>query len=492
MGGVSRAADSAPAALPGTDPRTAWYREAKFGMFIHWGPYSAASVEASWPIMRPSAEFPITEQKYRSLPQEFNPTRFDPDAWVDLAQSAGQRYMVFTTKHHDGFCMFDSAYTNYKITETPYKKDIVEKLAAACRRKNMLLGFYYSPPDMNHPAFRDTSQPASANWNGEPTRETWPLYLHYMELQLRELLTRFGDVALIWFDGLYNQRKFDGSRMQRAISDVQPRTLINNRIGIPGDFETPEQFLPSAIPIKGKTLDFSHHDTGSKSDYVPSQEEFRLWETCMTINHTWAYNKNDRNFKSAQQLIRTLVEVASRGGNFLLNVGPGPDGIIQPEFIERLQAIGKWMNRNGESIYGTTYGPIQGNPAVRTTAKGSEVFLHLFNWPGTTLELPADRLPKLRSVQMLASGRPIEFTQKDSGLILKLPAQASRSRRHGHFDEAGLAVFTIAARSAIFFSRLRWADKTTLNWAPATRFCRTLTFSTLRSRLRAEGHGMSN
>lgn len=417
--------ETQPAFIPGDeDKRTAWYREAKFGMFIHWGPYSLASVEASWPIMRPSKEFPITEQKYRALPQEFNPTRFDPDAWVRLAKSAGQRYMVFTTKHHDGFCMFDSAYTNYEITSTPYQKDIVAQLAAACRRENMPLGFYYSPPDMNHPAFRDTSQPASANWNGEPTRELWPLYLQYMELQLRELLTRYGQVRIIWFDGLYNQRKFDGYRMLRSIVELQPGTLINNRIGIPGDYETPEQFLPAAIPVKGHTLDFNHHDAGTQPDYVPPVQDFRLWETCMTINNTWAYNKNDRHFKSSKDLIRTLVEVASRGGNFLLNVGPGPDGTIQPEFTERLQAIGKWMDGNSESIYGTTYGPIQGNRAVRTTAKGNDVFIHVFNWPGTMLELNAHALPKFGSASLLASGQRVDFRQESSRLTLNLPAQA--------------------------------------------------------------------
>lgn len=406
------------------DQRTAWYREAKFGMFIHWGPYSVASVEASWPIMRPSSEFPITEQEYRSLPERFNPSRFDPDAWVALAKSAGQRYMVLTTKHHDGFCMFDSSYTTYKITETPYKHDIVGQLAEACQRHDMPLGFYYSPPDMNHPAFRDTSQPASTNWNGEPTREWWPIYLHYMELQLRELLTGYGDVALIWFDGLYNQRKFDGHRMLRAILDQQPRTLINNRIGIPGDFETPEQFLPAGIPVKGKTLDFNHRESGSKPGEIPPPRDFRLWETCMTINHTWAYNKNDRAFKSANDLIRTLVEVASRGGNFLLNVGPQPDGQIQTEFVDRLQAIGRWMDRNGDSIYGTTYGPIQGLPAVRTTAKGSDVFVHVFVWPATTLELSVADLPKFRSASVLASDESIEFRQENNRLVLNLPAHS--------------------------------------------------------------------
>ncbi len=416
---------SVPSAEPQSDPtsaedaRTAWYREAKFGMFIHWGPYSLASVEASWPIMRPSKQFAITEQQYRALGQQFNPSHFDPDSWVELAKAAGQRYMVFTTKHHDGFCMFDSAYTNYKITDTPYKQDIVAQLAESCRRQNMPLGFYYSPPDMNHPAFRDTAEPASNNWNGEPTREVWPIYLHYMEMQLRELLTRYGDVVLVWFDGLYNQRKFDGYRMQRAIRDLQPRTLINNRIGIPGDFETPEQFLPRSIPVKGKTLDFDHKEPGTKPGEVPPPEDFRLWETCMTINGTWAYNKGDRGFKSAQHLIRTLVEVASRGGNFLLNVGPGPDGTIQPEFQERLRAIGNWLSVNGEAIYGTTYGPLQALSFGRTTAKGDNVYLTVFDWPsGDQLQVPGLGR-KVTSVKLLAGNTPVRFEQNGANLVLR-------------------------------------------------------------------------
>ncbi len=414
----------APMLLRAETDYTAWYREAKFGMFIHWGPYSLASVEASWPIMQPSKEFPITEEQYRALPQQFNPTKFDAAAFVDLAKAAHQKYMVFTTKHHDGFCMFDSAYTDYKITNTPYKKDIAGLLAEACHSAGMPIGFYYSPPDMNHPAFRDTAKPARDNWNGEPTRSVWPLYLDYMELQLRELLTRYGDVVLIWFDGLHNQRKFDGERMHRAILACQAQTLINNRIGIPGDFETPEQFLPAAIPVKGKKLDWENRDTGTKPNYVPKPEEFRLWETCMTINHTWAYNKNDHEFKSSRQLIRTLVEVASRGGNFLLNVGPQPDGVIQPEFQERLRAIGKWMDRNSAAIHGSTYGPVQGAKGFRTTARGRDVFVHVFDWPGTTLEVAADDLPKFNSASLLETGQPLQFKQQDGRVTVEVPVQA--------------------------------------------------------------------
>src|ERR1700732_3918072 len=204
--------------------RTSWYRNAKFGMFIHWGPYSQASVEASWPIMRPKPG-EITEAAYRALAKTFNPAKFDPHAFVDLARTAGQEYMVFTTKHHDGFCMFDSSYTDYKITNTPYGKDVVRQLADACRGRGMPLGFYSSPPDMHHTAFRDTTKLAKENWNGEPARPEWPMYLEYMQLQLTELLPKYGAVALIWFDGLHHQEKYDGRRFLELLPKLQPATL---------------------------------------------------------------------------------------------------------------------------------------------------------------------------------------------------------------------------------------------------------------------------
>jgi alpha-L-fucosidase len=392
-------------------------------MFIHWGPYSLASVEASWPIMTPKAGG-ITEEEYRALPAKFNPTNFDPDAWVRLARAAGQRYMVFTTKHHDGFCMFDSAYTTYKSTRTPYGKDIVKQLADACHRQGMPIGFYYSPPDMNHPGFRDTSKLAKENWHGEPQRPEWPLYLDYMELQLTELLTRYGDVALIWFDGLNDEEKYNGRRFLRLIRELQPGTLVNNRIGLDADYETPEQFIPKGIPTRGdRIIGLEHEQEAKLQTAVPRPEDFRLWETCMTINNTWAYNKNDHEFKSEAHLIRTLVEVASRGGNFLLNVGPSPEGTIQPEFRERLFAIGKWLDHNGDSIYGSTYGPIQGLDFARTTARDGDVYVHVMNWT-PWITLPSQALPKLRSVALLDGGRQLEFRQNERVIEIEGPAQA--------------------------------------------------------------------
>jgi alpha-L-fucosidase len=405
------------------DERTAWYRAAKFGMFIHWGPYSLASVEASWPIMVPKPGG-ITEAEYRELPKRFNPTKFDPYSFVDLARAAGQQYMVFTTKHHDGFCMFDTAYTDYKVTNTPYGKDIVAQLSAACMERGMPLGFYYSPPDMHHPAFRDTSKLAAENWNGEPTRPEWPLYLDYMQLQLTELLTKYGPAVLIWFDGLHRQEKYGGIRFLDLIRHLQPATLVNDRIGVPGDYQTPEQFIPAGIPTKG--VRFNAVDTSIQQQLkttVPKPEDFQLWETCMTINNTWAYNMHDREFKSAQFLIRGLVEVASRGGNFLLNVGPQPDGIIQPEFQERLRAIGDWLSVNGDSIYGTTYGPVQGMVSARTTAKDKRVFVHVFDWPSSAFVIEGLDA-KVISAHLLATGQPLTFRQTEGKLQIDLPSHA--------------------------------------------------------------------
>jgi alpha-L-fucosidase len=402
------------------------FQEAKFGMFIHWGPYSLASVEASWPIMQPG-KWGISEADYRALSQRFNPTRFDARAWVRLAKAAGQRYMVFTSKHHDGFCMFDSKYTGYKITRTPYGKDILAQLAEAAKAEGMPLGFYYSPPDMNHPGFRDTSRPSSTNWEGEPERPEWPLYLDYMELQLRELLTRYGDVFVVWFDGLGNQEKYAGARFHELIRKLQPAALINNRIGLTGDFVTPEQRLPAGIPRKGARVGNTDPNDQGVAAAPPPPEQFQPWETCMTINGTWGYNQRDLRYKPATQLIRALIDAASKGGNFLLNVGPTPEGTIQPEFEERLKAIGQWLKVNGESIYGTTYGPLQSIPFGRMTAKGKTLYLHVFDMPAEAVEVDG-LAAKVVSVKAVEGSANMKFVQ--SGARLRIPVAGLKPDPH--------------------------------------------------------------
>jgi alpha-L-fucosidase len=408
---------SLPRLLAAGADRFAWQRQAKFGMFIHWGPYSVAGVEASWPILVPNGE--ISEAEYRALPARFNPARFNPDAWIDLARKAGQRYMVFTTKHHDGFCMFDSQYTDYKITRTPYGKDIVGQLANACRAKQMPLGFYYSPPDMNHPGYRDTSKPSATNYGGQPERPEWPLYLEYMSLQLHELLTRYGDVAEVWFDAVNAnpQDRYDGQRFVDEVRRLQPMALVNNRAGVPGDFVTPEQFIPKAIPVKGIRMDSPDHSEADKQPItVPRPADFQPWEACMTINDTWAFRPQDRNFKSADGLIRSMVEIISRGGNFLLNVGPQPDGSIQPEFAERLETMGKWVHKNALAIFSSTYGPIQEEAQFRTTARGNSVYAFIMDASCSEIILRG-LTEKLTHAKLLSHGRPVPISAATGGGI---------------------------------------------------------------------------
>lgn len=419
-----------PNASPATDraseaARTAWFRDAKFGMFIHWGPYSLASVEASWPIMTPEKNG-ISQEEYVNLYKRFNPTQFDPKAWVDLAKEAGQRYMVFTTKHHDGFCMFDSSLTDYKVTNTPYRKDVTAMLARAAHEAHMPIGFYYSPPDMHNPNFRDTSKLVKDSWHGNPERPQWAEYLDYMAGQLHELLTRYGPVAVIWFDGLDCPYKYDPWRMLPLVHHLQPNCLVNDRLGLAGDFGSSafEEGVPPGIPTKtGKAVALTYGNSGSVSQAPPPPENFRLWEECMTINGTWAYNAHDRHFKSVKQLIQTLADVASKGGNFLLDVGPTPEGTIQPEFAERLRAMGRWLKVNGDSIYGTTYGPLQNLPFGKSTAKGKTVYLHVFDWPmGSRLQF--ELRASVAEARLLATREKLRFHQDGPELAIEVPAKA--------------------------------------------------------------------
>lgn len=443
-----------------------WYKQAKFGLFIHWGAYSVGGVEASWPIMTPDmAELMfrnptrISEAEYTALPTRFNPQKFDARAWVRLAQETGMRYIVLTSKHHDGFCMFDAPGTDYKITNTPYGKDICLELAEACAEAGMRLGFYYSPPDMHHPGYRDTRRPLTSNWLGEPKRAEWSGYLDTMESHLRKLLTGYGEVSILWFDGLVNHQKFNPPRFHRLIHELSPNTLINDRLGDGYDFITPEQFIPrKGVPVRtGKPPAGNQGGEGlfravpallkvpilngwirsQLTKYAegelelsqipqtscPEPKDFQPWETCMTMGQTWAYNPSEGNWKSPEKLVRNLVEVVSKGGNYLLNVGPAPDGTFPPEAVQRLNFIGQWMERNAEAIYGTTYSPPLAGFGGRITRKQDYFFLHVFDWPASS-QIGIDGFPASVANVYLLPGEPLTYHQNPDRLEIQLPAQA--------------------------------------------------------------------
>jgi len=446
------------------DRRLAWYQEARFGLFIHWGPYSIAGVEASWPIMTPvlsaamfGTELSINEEEYIKLPAQFNPVDFDPDEWVHLAKETGMRYIIFTSKHHDGFCMFDAPGTDYKITNAPYGKDICLELSQACARAGMPLGFYYSPPDMHHPGYRDTSQPVTKNWTGEPKRDGWGEYLDYMESHIRKLLTDYGEISVIWFDGLSNHGKYDPERFHQLIHELSPKTLINDRFGEDYDFTTPEQFVPlGGIPAKtGKPnpgMDTAGDGffalvtklatvpliSGLLRNYVakhgvieltkvhqepfPSPDRFQPWETCMTMGGSWAYNPKEKNWKPHGKLIRNLVDVASHGGNYLLNVGPTDTGTFPSEAVERMKHIGRWMKTNQTAIYGSTYTPMKDQEWGRATRKDDQIYLHIYNWPEAGPLLLDDFPGKALAVNRL-DGKALTFNQTGKKLEISLPTE---------------------------------------------------------------------
>jgi len=444
-----------------------WYQQAKFGLFIHWGAYSVAGVEASWPIMAPDlsevmfrTRTRISEKDYTALPARFNPVDFDARAWVDTAQNAGMRYIVITSKHHDGFCMFDAPGTDYKITRTPFGRDICLELAQACSRAGMPLGFYYSPPDLHHPGYRDTGKLAAQNWLGEPRRKEWGGYLDYMESHIRKLLTDYGEVSVLWFDALVNHGKYDPPRFHRLIRSLSPNTLINDRLGDDHDFVTPEQFIPkSGIPVRTgkppagvdpggdgffrmvlslmkvpglrsvirrqieKYADGTLELTPILQVPYPAPDRFQPWETCMTMGQSWGYNPLETTWKDPGKLVRNLVEVTSRGGNYLLNVGPTDRGTFPPEALERLQYIGKWMEKNGDSIYDSTYTPLQGSSWGRATRKGNTIYLHIFEWP-LSGKIEIEPFPtKVQAVSLL-TGERLAFVQEENKLEITTPSQS--------------------------------------------------------------------
>ncbi len=389
------------------DPRTKWFRDAKFGMFVHWGPYSVIG-RHEWARQY----FQIPQAEYDVYARQFNPVNFNADEWVDAAKNAGARYMVITSKHHDGFAIFRSKVSDYDMEITPYSGDPLKMLADSAKRKGMRLGFYHSIMDWHHPDYRPRRSWEYPNPNEGGNN---PRYVEFLKAQIQELMTGYGDVAVMWFDGEWEHTLRDlhkDDEVYDFIRKIQPNTLINDRLyerkpGNRADFGTPEQFVPA---------------TGVRSpDGKPV-----LWEACVTINgDSWGYNKYETDFKTSRDLIRMLSEVVSKGGNLLLNVGPQPDGKIQTEFTTRLAAIGAWMKVNSEAIYGTTASPFDKLPFFgRATVKGDELFLHVYQWPRDgRLRIPGLK-NEIRSARVLGMASAKVASSRDGqDWILQLPAK---------------------------------------------------------------------
>ncbi|MFD1001448.1 alpha-L-fucosidase [Ohtaekwangia kribbensis] len=416
------------------DERMGWWREARFGMFIHWGVYAVPAGThngqqinriGEWIMNR--GKIPVTE--YKLYAKQFNPVKYDADAWVRMAKDAGMKYIVITSKHHDGFALFDSKVTTWDMVDaTPYGKDLIKPLADACRKHGIKLGLYYShAQDWVNPggaaARKKTSEgwanPDSAridayteahsgHWDPAQTTRTMEQYINDIAVpQVKEILTQYGDIAVLWWDtptGMTDEfaEKF------KALLPLQPRMITNDRLkrpNYPGDFKTPEQRIPDLSELDGKD-----------------------WETCMTMNGTWGYKSYDDKWKSSETLIRNLLDIASKGGNYLLNVGPKADGEFPAESIERLKDIGVWMKLNGEAIYGSQASPLAPLPWGRCTQKeqngNTTLYLSVFDWPVDGKLTVPDFHNDVKSAVLLASGKKLSTGIDKDQLVITLPDKA--------------------------------------------------------------------
>ena len=352
-----------------------WFHEARFGIFVHWGLYSLLG-RGEW-VMHVER---IPADEYAKLARKFNPKKFDADAWAALAKEAGARYMVLTTRHHDGFCLFDSSASDFTSVKSSAKRDFVAEYVEALRRAGLKIGFYYSLLDWRFPGYFDR----------EAHPESAKALVEQAHAQVKELMTNYGKIDILWYDGgwvpgLTGEQIADfwrAKELNATVRKLQPHILINNRSGIPEDLDTPEQHVTASAPGRG-------------------------WESCMTMGDScgWGYVHNNPNFKTVPQLIQYLVTAAAGEGNYLLNVGPKPDGTIRKEEVERLRAIGRWLSVNGESIYGSDRCPFGAGMLGLTTAKGNNAYLHVFRWPKQgELSIPGIK-NKIKSATVLSTGQ---------------------------------------------------------------------------------------
>ncbi len=384
--GPAKAAKEAKPYLSAPPEDVAKWRQLKFGLFIHWGPVSLVGTEIGWSRGGPrrgtggTGEIPL--DVYDNLYKKFNPVKFDAPEWVQIAKAAGMRYMVFTSRHHDGFTNFDSKVSDYKITspESPYRKDIVKQLADACHEGGLGFGLYYSQPDWHHPDYRTPSHDR---------------YVKYMHEQVRELMTNYGRVDVLFFDGLGGTAKdWDAEPLLKMIRGLQPHIIVNNRCGLPAEYDTPEQEI-------GK------------------MQTNRPWETCMTIGDQWAWKPNDR-VKSLAQCLHTLIRCAGGDGNLLFNVGPMPDGRIEPRQVDRLKEMGAWLRQHGESIFDTRGGPLPCGPRLAATHKGSTVYVHLLDAKLDPVVLPP--IDKKIVFSRVLTGGTATVRQTPESIEISVPA----------------------------------------------------------------------
>jgi alpha-L-fucosidase len=385
------------------------FQDMKFGMFIHWGVYSVLG-DGEWVFHNRH----LKVEEYNRLPKFFDPEKFDPQAWVALAKSAGMKYITITSRHHDGFAMFDSQVSDWNIVErTPYKKDPLKMLADECHRQGIKLFFYYSQLDWHNP---DYYPRGATNWpNGRPDQGDWNAYLdNYMDGQLTELLTHYGPIGGIWFDGMWDKPDADWhlDKTYALIHRLQPAALIipnHHQTPRPGeDVQTFERDLPG------------QNSAGFNTTFISSQLPL---ESSDTLNDNWGFNIGDSNYKSVAELERRLIRSAGNDSNLLMNIGPYPNGEIDPEFVTRLHAVGAWLAQYGESIYGTRGGPIPPGDWGVTTQKDNKIYVHILNWSAPLLALPP-LARKLTSARLLVGDAAVEFTQNADGVILKVPPQS--------------------------------------------------------------------
>ncbi len=380
--GRSDSADGGRPLSSVTPPR--WWQDERFGMFVHWGFYSVIGMEASWPLH--SGQYSRAE--YEGQMQRFNPSSFRADDLAGVAKRAGMKYLVLTTKHHDGFAMFDTKLSSFSVMHGPLKRDLVREVVEACRRAGLKVGFYFSLCDWHDERY--AAWPKTGAWpfgriTPDPAR--WQEFVAFLHGQVRELLTNYGKVDVLWFDGGWEHTpaEWRAPELMAMIRKLQPGIVVNDRLPGQGDYATPEQ----TIPVGGMA---------------------RPWETCMTINNTWGYNPNDHAYKPAADLIRNLCRTAGGGGNYLLNVGPKADGSVPPESVQRLEAMGAWLRVNGQAIYGTQAGPRNAYPAGAVTVKGKRAFVMVFGTPKEPVRVKLGACV-VRAARLLHDRKPVAWRQ---------------------------------------------------------------------------------